>query len=88
MQERMHRRVQQEGCARLHGLAGHQGEIGHVDVEADDAPHGPHQALPGVLGDVLRDVRVVAHLPARMQRSGARMCLLTYWTVQQQPPRP
>lgn len=45
--------------AHLHGFRGHKGEVGHEDVEADDAPHGAHEALPGVLGDVLRNVRVV-----------------------------
>ncbi len=56
--------TQFKGCAmaHLHGFGGDEGEVCHEDVEADDSPHGPHQALPGVLGDVLRDVRVVRHL--------------------------
>ena len=55
-------RLKNIGGKHLHGFGGHKREVGHEDVEADDSPHGPDQALPGVLGDVLRDVCVVGHL--------------------------
>ncbi len=56
----------------LHGTGWNQRYISHEGAEANQLPHWLHEALPGVLGDVLWDVGVVGHNQGDGQHLGVQ----------------